>query len=103
MQISMPSIIIFPPVGSTSPKMTWICWGFQLPHTRTGGVLILAQRRVKHTDTISNVVRQNRLHPRESPYYLEIRERIHYKYMEEEDHFTQTQLLALLLHLQLLQ
>jgi len=39
----------------------------------------------------------------ESPYYLEIRERIHYKYMEEEDHFTQTQLPALLLHLQLLQ
>jgi hypothetical protein len=35
----------------------------------TGDVLILAQRRVKHTDTIFNVVRQNRLHPRESQYY----------------------------------
>jgi len=31
----------------------------------------------------------------ESPYYLEIREMIQYKYMEEEDHFTQTQLPAL--------
>jgi len=30
------------------------------------------------------------------------REKIQYKYMEEEDHFTQTQLPALLLHLQLL-
>ena len=45
------------------------CWGIRLPHTRTGGVLIVAQRRVKHTDTIFYVVRQNRLHPRESPYY----------------------------------
>jgi hypothetical protein len=35
----------------------------------TGDVLILAQRRVKYTDTIFNVVRQNRLHPRESQYY----------------------------------
>jgi hypothetical protein len=38
---------------------------FRLPHARTGGVLIVAQRRVKHTDTIFYVVRQNRLHPRE--------------------------------------
>ena len=29
-----------------------ICWGFRLPHARTGGVLIVAHRRVKHTDTI---------------------------------------------------
>uniref|UniRef100_A0A3N7FSR1 Leucine-rich repeat-containing N-terminal plant-type domain-containing protein n=1 Tax=Populus trichocarpa TaxID=3694 RepID=A0A3N7FSR1_POPTR len=28
------------------------CWGFRLPHARTGGVLIFAHRRVKHTDTI---------------------------------------------------
>jgi hypothetical protein len=31
----------------------------------TGDVLIFAHRRLKHTDTIFNVVRQNRLHPRE--------------------------------------
>jgi hypothetical protein len=37
----------------------------RLPHARTGDVLIVAQRRVKHTETIFNVVRQNRLHPRE--------------------------------------
>jgi predicted nuclease of restriction endonuclease-like (RecB) superfamily len=41
------------------------CWGIPAPHARTGGVLIVAQRRVKHTDTIFYVVRQNRLHPRE--------------------------------------
>jgi len=29
-----------------------ICRGFRLPHARTGGVLIVAHRRVKHTDTI---------------------------------------------------
>jgi hypothetical protein len=38
---------------------------FRLPHARTAGVLIVAQRRVKNTDTIFYVVRQNRLHPRE--------------------------------------
>jgi hypothetical protein len=38
---------------------------FRHPHARTGGVLIFAHRRVKHTDIIFNVVRQNRLHPRE--------------------------------------
>jgi len=43
--------------------------GFPASHARTGDVLIVAQRRVKHTDTIFYVVRQNRLHPRESPYY----------------------------------
>jgi len=51
----------------------------------------------KHTDTIFNVVRQNRLHPREKSILLESdRERIT-THMEEEDHFTQT-LLPLLLH-----
>jgi len=69
---------------------------FRLPHARTEGVLIVVQRRVKHTDTIFNVVRQNRLHPRESPYYLRDRERITTQYMEEEDHFIQTQLPALI-------
>jgi len=34
------------------------CWGIPAPHARTGGVLIVAQRRVKHTDTIFYVVRQ---------------------------------------------
>jgi len=42
---------------------------FQHPHARTGGVLIVAQRRLKLTDTIFNMVRKNRLHPRESQYY----------------------------------
>jgi len=60
--------------------MSEICWGFRLPHARTGGVLILAQWRLKHTDTIFNVVRQIAyIHGRES-ILLEIRERIQ-KYM----------------------
>jgi hypothetical protein len=46
-----------------------ICWGIPAPHARTGGVLIFAHRMLKHTDTIFYVVRQNRLHPRESSYY----------------------------------
>jgi len=66
---------------------------FRLPHARTGGVLIVAHRRVKHTDTIFYVVRQNRLHPRERVHFIRDRERI---YMEEEDHFTQTLLPALI-------
>jgi hypothetical protein len=35
----------------------------------TGDVLIIAQGRVKHTETIFYVVRQIRLYPRESLYY----------------------------------
>jgi hypothetical protein len=58
---------------SLSPRDSAVfCFGvgeFCLPHARTGGVLIVARRRVKHTDTIFYVVRQNRLHPRESQYY----------------------------------
>ena len=51
----------------------------------------------RHTNTIFNVVRQNRLHPREKSILLESdRERIT-THMEEEDHFTQT-LFSLLLH-----
>jgi hypothetical protein len=38
----------------------------RLPHARTGGVLIVAQRRLSTLRHIFNVVRQNRLHPRES-------------------------------------
>jgi hypothetical protein len=45
---------------------------FRHPHARTGGVLIVAHRRVKHTDTIFYVVRQNRLHPRERFILLDI-------------------------------
>jgi len=62
------------------------CWGIPAPHARTGGVLIVAQRRLKLTDTI--ILRGSANPPTstgESPFYLEIRERI---YMEEEDHFT---------------
>jgi hypothetical protein len=39
--------------------------GNSVTHARTGGVLIVAHRRLKHTGTIFNVVQQNRLHPRE--------------------------------------
>jgi len=45
---------------------------FRHPHARTGGVLIFAHRRVKHTDTIFYVVRQIRLHPRERSILLDI-------------------------------
>jgi len=48
------------------------CWGIPAPHARTGGVLIFAHRRVKHTDTIFYVVRQIRLHPRERSILLDI-------------------------------
>ena len=48
------------------------CWGFRLPYARTGGVLIFAHRRLKHTDTIFYVVRQIRLHPRERFILLDI-------------------------------
>ena len=68
--------------------------GIPAPHARTGGVLIVAQRRVKHTDTIFYVVRQNRLHPRERFILLEI-EKGYNKYMEEEDYIHSTLLPAL--------
>ena len=45
---------------------------FPAPHARTGGVLIFALRRVKHTNTIFYVVRQIRLHPRERFILLDI-------------------------------
>jgi len=43
------------------------CW-----ENPTGDVLIIAQGRVKHTDTIFYVVRQIRLHPRERSILLDI-------------------------------
>ena len=58
----------------------------------------------KHTDTIFNVVRQNRLHPRERVIVLEIEKGLQYIHVEEEDYIHSTQLINLfLLHLQLLQ
>jgi hypothetical protein len=49
---------------------------FRHPHARTGGVLIVAQRRLKHTDTIIYVVRQIAyIHGRESILFRD-RERI---------------------------
>jgi len=63
-----------------------ICWGFRLPHARTGGVLIGAQWRVKHTDTILRGSAKPPTSTGESPYYLEI-EKGYNKYMEE-DHST---------------
>ena len=72
------SILVFStsksPDGSRKPENQLLgsygCWGFRLPHARTGGVLIVAQRRVKHTGTIFYVVRQNRLHPRERVHFI---------------------------------
>jgi hypothetical protein len=46
--------------------------GFPAPPCADRGLLIVAQRRLKHTDTIFYVVRQNRLHPRERIIVLEI-------------------------------
>jgi len=71
------------------------CWGFRLPHARTGGVLIVAQKEAKHTETqyLTWFGKTAYIHGRES-ILLEIRERIQNKYMEEEDHFTHTQLPA---------
>ena len=66
---------------------------FPAPHARTGGVLIFALRRVKHTNTIFYVVRQIRLHPRERFILLKI-EKGYNKYMEEEDCIHSTQLPA---------
>jgi len=44
-------------------------WVIRLPHARTDGVLIVAQRRLKLTDTIFYVVRQIAyIHGRESLY-----------------------------------
>ena len=49
---------------------------FRLPYARTGGVLMVAHRRVKHTDTIFYVVRQIvYIHGRESILFRD-RERI---------------------------
>jgi hypothetical protein len=64
------------------------CWGFRRPHARTGGVLIFAHRRVKHTDTIFYVVRQNRLHPRERVIVLGIEKGLQQIHGEEEDYIT---------------
>jgi len=58
----------------------------------------------KHTETqyLTWFGKTAYIHGRESILFRD-RERITTQYMEEEDHFTQTQLPALLLHLQLLQ
>jgi len=57
-----------------------------------------------HWDTIFNVVRQNRLHPRERVIVLEIEKGLQYIHVEEEDYIHSTQLInSSLLHLQLLQ
>ena len=45
------------------------CWGF-LPPLRNGGVHDHCLKEAKHTDTIFNVVRQNRLHPRERVHFI---------------------------------
>ena len=47
------------------PYRIYSLLGNSVTHARTGGVLIVAHRRLKHTETIFNVVRQNRLHPQE--------------------------------------
>jgi hypothetical protein len=70
------------------PFPSGACWGFRHPHARTGGVLIFAHRRVKHTGTqyLTWFGKSAYIHGR--VYIIEIyRERITI-YMEEEDHFT---------------
>jgi hypothetical protein len=63
------------------------CWGFLHPHARTGGVLIIAQRRDSTlTQYFTWFGKSAYIHGR--VYIIEIyRERITI-YMEEEDHFT---------------
>ena len=80
------------------------CWGIRLPHARTGGVLIFAQRRVKHTETqyLTWFGKTAYIHGKESILFRD-RERITTQYMEEEDHFTLLYSQLSLLHLQLLQ
>jgi len=75
------------------------CWGYP-----TGGVLIFAQKEGKHTETqyLTWFGKTAYIYGRESILFRD-RERITTQYMEKEDHFTHTQLPALLLHLQLLQ
>jgi len=69
------------------------CREFRLPHARAGGVLIVAQGRVKHTDTIIYVVRQIAyIHRRESV-LLEIREKKQKIHVEKEDYIHSTQLI----------
>jgi len=53
--------------GCIIPIDTTVLGNSGTPHARTGGVLIFAQRRVKHTNTIFYVVRQIAyIHGRES-------------------------------------
>jgi len=51
------------------------CWEFRLPHARTGGVLIVAHRRLKHTEIIFNVIRQITYIPEKS-HCIRDRERV---------------------------
>ena len=68
--------------------------GFPAPHARTGGVLIVAHRRLSTlTQYFTWFGKTAYIHGRESILFRD-RERIT-TYMEEEDHFTQTQLPAL--------
>jgi len=94
---------IHPSWLTLGPSSDTTCWGFRLPHARTSGVLIFAPRRVSIlTQYLTWFGKTAYIHGRESILFRD-RERIITQYMEEEDHFTLTQLLALLLHLQLLQ
>jgi len=79
--------------------------GIPIPHARTGGVLIVAHRRLEAH--CYNILRGSAKPPTstgESPYYLEIEKGLQYIYVEEEDYIHSTQLInSFLLHLQLLQ
>jgi hypothetical protein len=84
-----------------NPSLTNLL-GNSAPHARTGGVLIFAQGRLSTLTQYFTWFGKSPTSTGESILLEIYRERIT-TYMEEEDHFTQTQLPALLLHLQLLQ
>jgi len=65
-----------------------IVGGIQLSHARTGGVLIVAQRRL--STLWHNILRGSAKPPTSTGevHFIRDRERIQNKYMEEEDHFT---------------
>ena len=57
------------------------CWGIPAPPCADRWCTDICPKEAKHTDTIFNVVRQNRQHPRERVYIIRDRERKQYKYM----------------------
>jgi len=61
------------------------CWGFRLPHARTGGVLIVAHWRLSTLTQYFTWFGKSPISTGES-HCIRDRERITTQYMEEEDH-----------------